>query len=248
MSKLKVVAISSSSRPKSITDRILNLFLEGMEDKSEITIFYPNKMKLKPCLGCWSCWLKTPGKCAQKDDMHQILEHLDQDDIIILASPLYVHGFNAQMKMVIDRIIPIIESDISLDEHGHSFHKRRNQKEQKAVLISTCGFYELDSFNIIKTHFDAICKHAGIENSGQIFIPASGSTLIPKIFDEKFELIKQAGKEFIDKGKINDELMKNISETVIAKDKYIEIANESFKKGFLNKAKMMIDVIKAMNS
>ena len=244
MSRLKVVAISSSPRSKSITDKVLDTFLEGMEDKVEVTKFYPQKMKIRPCLGCWACWLKAPGKCSQKDDMHQILERIDKDDVIIFASPLYIFGLNAQMKTVLDRIIPILECDIALDEHGHCIHKRRNSESQKALLISTCGFFESDNFDLIKAHFDTLCKHAGMENTGHILIPASGSTLMPKMFDEQWKLIKQAGTEFIEKGKLSTELMSNLSKPVMDKDKYIEIVNMSFKKGLVNKAKMMFEVIK----
>lgn len=43
--------------------------------------------------------------CA-KDDMKEILVKLLKADVIVMASPVYFYTINAQMKTLIDRIVP----------------------------------------------------------------------------------------------------------------------------------------------
>jgi multimeric flavodoxin WrbA len=55
------------------------------------------------CTGCYAC--KGKGRCAQKDDMAQILDSMIAADVIVLATPVYFYTMCAQMKTVIDRTV-----------------------------------------------------------------------------------------------------------------------------------------------
>jgi len=61
---------------------------------------------IKACTGCWSCWLKTPGKCVLKDQMVETYsDYVNSDTIILLMSTS--QGFiNHQAKAFLDRTIP----------------------------------------------------------------------------------------------------------------------------------------------
>ena len=74
MIRRKVLAISGSLKKPSFTEKMLGLCLEGMGDEIEVQKFYPHKMNIGPCLGCWKCWQpKTAGECIQKDNFQIIL-------------------------------------------------------------------------------------------------------------------------------------------------------------------------------
>jgi multimeric flavodoxin WrbA len=59
--------------------------------------------KIGYCTGCYAC--QRTGKCAQKDDMAQILDSMAAADVIVLATPVYFYTMCAQMKTVIDRTV-----------------------------------------------------------------------------------------------------------------------------------------------
>ncbi len=55
------------------------------------------------CTGCYAC--ARNGKCAQKDDMADILDRMMAADVLVLATPVYFYTMCAQMKTVIDRTV-----------------------------------------------------------------------------------------------------------------------------------------------
>lgn len=61
---------------------------------------------ITPCIGCWNCWLKTPGRCVMKDQMTEsYLDYVNSDAVILLIDT--TQGFiNHQAKAFLDRTIP----------------------------------------------------------------------------------------------------------------------------------------------
>lgn len=226
---------------------MLSLFLEGMSDNIELHKFYPHRMNIKPCTGCFTCWMKTPGVCVQQDDMAEILKWFEVADVIILACPLYVFGFTAQIKTVLDRIIPNVECYISSNEKGLSYHKRHHPKEQKLVLISSCGFPELDNFDALKQHYQVVANHMG-KDAGMLLISGAGAQNVPHLFDEKYAAIKQAGKELVELGKVQQKTMDTIAVEVIDRQLYRDMANAAFKGGLTGNVKTFMKAMQAMKA
>ena len=58
------------------------------------------------CIGCWNCWVKTPGRCVMKDQMAESYpDYVNSDTIILLMDT--AQGFiNHQAKAFLDRTIP----------------------------------------------------------------------------------------------------------------------------------------------
>lgn len=62
--------------------------------------------EITPCIGCWNCWLKTPGKCVFNDVMTEVYaDYINSSRVVILFDSS--KGFvNYQMKAFFDRTIP----------------------------------------------------------------------------------------------------------------------------------------------
>lgn len=80
--------------------------------------------KIKACIGCWSCWVKTPGVCICKDSMSEIyLDYVNADKVILLMDT--AQGFiNHSAKAFIDRTIPHYHPYIEIVD-GECHHKAR---------------------------------------------------------------------------------------------------------------------------
>lgn len=224
---MKVFAVSGSPREISFTEKMLDSFVKGLGNSVQISKFYPHKMKISYCTGCWTCWTKTKGICCFRDDMDKILPEIESADILIWAFPLYVDGIPSHIKKVLDRMIPLMKGGMYIDKEGHTRHVVRKPKMQKAVLISSCGFPELDNFDSVKNHFKAICKNAHWIPSGEILLSAAGASAMPQI-SKKLDLIKEAGKMFSKEGKIPKDLEHEVGKEVIDRDLYRVIATANF--------------------
>jgi NAD(P)H-dependent FMN reductase len=240
------LAISGSLRKPSFTEKMLDLCIEGMGGNLEVHKFYPHKMKIGPCTGCWSCWgKKNPGECVQKDDFEEILDVYKRADYFLLAAPLYIFDLPATVKNVIDRFFVILEPDQIESAEGQTEHPKRFGRHPKAVLISSCGFPELLNFDILRQHFRIICAHMGWMWSGELLIPASGAAGAPRLFDRKYELIRAAGAELV-RGAIAAETTAAIAASVMPAEDYRRMATLSFKGGVVAKAKMIAITMKAL--
>ena len=99
---MKIFAINSSprSRGQSKTDLMLNQLVEGMRDAgARVEVVNLREKNIKNCIGCYTCWTKTPGKCLHKDDMtHELYQKWQESDLVVYATPLYNYAVNATLK------------------------------------------------------------------------------------------------------------------------------------------------------
>jgi multimeric flavodoxin WrbA len=103
MSK-RVLILSSSPRKKGNSNALCDQFMEGaVEAKHKVEKVVLAEKKINYCTGCYTC--RENGKCAQKDDMAQILDSMIAADVIVMATPVYFYTMCAQMKTVIDRCV-----------------------------------------------------------------------------------------------------------------------------------------------
>ena len=73
-----------------------------------VTIFPLREMDIRSCIGCFSCWVKTPGVCIFADDHPAILRAYVAGDLVLFAAPLVMGFTSALLKKATDRIIPIL--------------------------------------------------------------------------------------------------------------------------------------------
>ena len=154
---MKILAVNASpNKKRGMTHITMEHFIRGAEKKgAEVETVYLSEKKINYCTGCINCWLKTPGQCIFKDDMPELLEKIKVSDVMVLGTPLYVDGMTAQAKTFIDRIIPLVEPEFELVD-GHYRHARRMEKIPSLILLSVCGFYEMDNFDGLVDHVKKI--------------------------------------------------------------------------------------------
>ena len=60
---------------------------------------------VKDCLGCFNCWIRTPGSCMIKDRCSVLPGYLANADEVVIISPVVYGSYSPRIKGVLDRSI-----------------------------------------------------------------------------------------------------------------------------------------------
>jgi multimeric flavodoxin WrbA len=236
---MKVLAINGSPRGKqSCTFKMLEPLLKGMRNAgAETEIIHLGELNIQHCLGCFACWTKTPGKCVIKDDMAAILEKMiDNVELIIYGTPLYIFSMSGLMKNFMDRCIPLASPfmEESKNVEGVTTHPRRYKNGyNKMLLVSPCGFPEFKHFEPLVFTYKRLADMADIKYLGEILRPTAEALRSEEHQSELapyFASLELAGQQLIEQEKIADNVMEQLRQTWLTPEEFREHANEYFKK------------------
>jgi multimeric flavodoxin WrbA len=238
---MRVLVLNGSPRKeRGGTAQILSPFLEGMSEVgAQVEVLCVYDLELKPCLGCFACWVKTPGQCAQKDDVAEVLPKLAVADVVVLATPVYVDGMTGPMKTLLDRLIPLIEPFFEIRE-GHCRHARREGvKAGQLALVSVSGFTELDNFAPLVAHVRAVCKNMGRAFAGALLRPYGASLAALQQMgisvDDVIEAARSAGRQLVREGQIAQETLAVVSRELVPREDYVRAVNASFERALTSR-------------
>jgi multimeric flavodoxin WrbA len=64
--------------------------------------------KIAPCMGEFSCWMRTPGICMSDDINREIAREMIQSDLTVLFTPITFGGYSSELKKAVDHFLPNI--------------------------------------------------------------------------------------------------------------------------------------------
>lgn len=86
------------------------------------------------CIGCFGCWLKTPGRCVIKDEYQEMGEKLSKVDELLIISKATFGSYSSVVKNVLDRSISYV-SPYFVIRNGEMHHKERYQNNLKISAV-----------------------------------------------------------------------------------------------------------------
>jgi multimeric flavodoxin WrbA len=117
----------------------------NVEDSKEIIPSLPHNSKIfskeidniKGCLGCFSCWNKTPGRCIIEDSYTELPKYILESGTFIIITQIKYGCYTSYVKNVIDRsigfLLPFFQTI-----NGELHHIPRYNKSPKFVVIGYC--------------------------------------------------------------------------------------------------------------
>lgn len=226
---MRITAFNSSPRDNeaSKTELILQRFLAGAARAEAVTeTIYLRNYRVRNCLGCFACWVKTPGRCIQEDDMtKELFDRLLQADLVVLATPLYHYTMNARLKTFIERTLPMVQPFI-VDRGERSGHPRRFERLPRVVALSVCAFPEQDNFAALsltmkKIFGDGLVAEIYRHSSEALHIPQLAPQVQPVL-----EAAAQAGEEVVRHGKVSKDTLEALSRDLAPREMLLRMANE----------------------
>lgn len=232
---MNILVINGSPKGgNSNTYRLTSAFLDGIKQElqdiqtKELSI---SRMDIKPCLGCFSCWNRTPGQCCIQDDMQHVIQELLWADVTIWSFPLYYYSVPGSLKNMIDRQLPMllpfmVENEGQVGSGNHP--SRYDMSGKRTVVISTCGFYTAKgNYDGIYSLFNHLC---GKGNYTDIFCGQGELFRVPELSsrtNEYLSYVKQAGQEYI-KGNISIETQEALNQLLLPRETFEACADASW--------------------
>lgn len=234
---MKILAINGSPKGKrSNTWRLTSAFLEGIAAKKEnggaqapeIETLNIGSLNLKPCLGCFSCWNKTPGECCIHDDMQGVIDKILWADVVVWSFPLYYFGLPGQLKTLIDRQLPMSLPFMCTETESGGHPSRYDMSGKRTVVISTCGFYTAQgNYDCVTNLYDRLCGKGGYTaifcGQGELFRVKE----LSERTDEYLSWVKKAGQEFASGG-ISGETRGKLDRNLFPRDVFEAMADASW--------------------
>jgi hypothetical protein len=90
---------------KLIIHDLSEQFLHVLPESNDRLTIFSAVPAVKPCLGCFGCWIKSPGKCVIKDRGQQAVSLLANHSEVVFISRLIFGCLSPDIKSVLDRSI-----------------------------------------------------------------------------------------------------------------------------------------------
>ena len=227
---MKVLVINASAnKERSTTLKLTKTFLEGLEvEASEVEFVTTIGLNINPCRACYACWIKTSGKCVQKDDATEVMEKIRQADLVIWSIPLYAYGVPSHCKALMDRTVSFNSPLMYIDSDGIAHHYGYEEGTKKTVLISTAGLPNM------RGNFDGLLfamRHMYGKNISYICCAEGSLFMSPdtEIFTVPYlKKVKQAGAEYKETERISDETQAYLDTPMLPADAFVKTLNGIF--------------------
>ena len=230
---MNILVINGSPKAeRSNTLNVTKAFLEGFPSDAQIELVHLAKLNIKPCMGCYSCWKKTGGKCVIGDDMQGLYEKISKADIIIESFPLFFFGMPGPMKTFTDRCLPLMMPYMGdrVKDSDVCFHKLRDESmlQKKFVVISSCGYVE--AFPV----YPALVKQLDMISGGRFtkILCPQGEIFVSGMAKRQrggyLKDITKAGKEFAESGRVSKETLECISKPMLSEQGYSAVTSASW--------------------
>lgn len=115
----------------------MKLLIHDLEER-EFKSLFPNMPqdvkiisdngKIAHCIGCFGCWIKTPGQCVMKDGYENMGLLMSKADEVIVISRCVYGTYSPFVKNILDRSISYILPYFR--KIGHKTHHKPRYKQQ----------------------------------------------------------------------------------------------------------------------
>ena len=216
---MKVLLLRANPRKIGYTQRLVDLFLQGLRQTSaQITDVDLTEKNIFPCQGCFHCRLITPGQCMHSDDMTVLLDEFVAARVIVCATPLYYFSMSSTLKMFFERTFPLTMEGLTRSGRGGLRNNIRHSKHWKGkslITIIAGALSDIEVFRPANETFELIADSLDLENGGQITRPESYMLDYPLSKPKTLKRIEaaliQAGREAGSNGRLSTETMTAVS-------------------------------------
>ena len=86
---MNIVLLNGARVGDTKVDEVSGVLQSILKDLGSVSAYRLKEIKVADCLGCFGCWIKTPGKCIIEDDAKELTKKVISADLKIFVTLLY---------------------------------------------------------------------------------------------------------------------------------------------------------------
>ncbi|OPX62343.1 MAG: Iron-sulfur flavoprotein [Methanomassiliicoccales archaeon PtaB.Bin134] len=143
---MKYVFVNGSPRPEGNTGTMLKMLARQAKEKgAEVTYYEILDKNVQDCDGCYTC--DTEDRCVKDDDMIEAYRLIQECDVLVIGSPIYMGMETGMAKCFADRLYYLMA-------------KRRLAPGKRAAALFTCGLADGHMvYGYMHGRYDKLLRH-----------------------------------------------------------------------------------------
>src|SRR5512141_3521429 len=96
---MKITILNGNPSPSQFDGylaRVESILASGVHQVTRLDL---RDWPLRYCIGCWGCWVKTPGQCVSRDASLEMDRAVINADFVLWAAPMRMGFPSALLKM-----------------------------------------------------------------------------------------------------------------------------------------------------
>lgn len=149
---MKALILNGSRTEKETVNTISNYIVDSLRKNSDkVDVMVLRDEKIASCLGCFGCWLKTPGECVIKDAGSELPKKVIQSDLVFLLTSVTFGMYSSELKKALDRFPCPVLLPFFKKINGEIHHAPRYDKYPILVAIGVLPNSDEESENTFTT-------------------------------------------------------------------------------------------------
>ncbi|MCW4025598.1 MAG: NAD(P)H-dependent oxidoreductase [Candidatus Bathyarchaeota archaeon] len=157
---MNIVVINGARPQDSKVDETSDILQSVLSQLGDVTAYKMRDMEIADCMGCFACWLKTPGQCIINDAGKEITPKIIKSDLRIFVTPVVFGGYSYELKKILDReglseLLPFLA-----EFNGEIHHPPRYDKCSRIITVGVLPKPNPEYERIFKTLAGRIALNA----------------------------------------------------------------------------------------
>lgn len=188
---MKAVILNGSENGDAALDGVHQIIVDELTNMAwEVEPFILHELEIRHCVGCFGCWMQTPGVCVIDDAGRDVARAIIQSDLVVYLTPVTFGGYSSQLKKALDRSICLV-TPFFTRVNGEIHHPPRYERYPRIVGVGVLPRADEESERIFTTLVgrNAINTHA-LAHAGRVILSSLGEGEIRKEIQTLFQAVE----------------------------------------------------------
>lgn len=179
---MKITILNGNPNPDNVAfDNYLRELSHHLELRQHaVNVFNLREMEIKYCVGCFSCWVKTPGECITKDESGDICRAYINSRLVLFGSPVIMGFTSALLKKAHEKLLPLVHPYLEFVQSEVRHLSRYEEYPLMALLLEKGNDTDEEDIKIISD----IYRRDAINFKTQFCFTKLTSDPLEKVADE----------------------------------------------------------------